>query len=114
MPPFGKIKLLIVDDSLFFRKSLERGLSKDSRIEIIGMAVDPFDAMEKIKQLNQLAEERGQTLAQMAIAWILRRPEVTTVLVGASRVSQLDNSLAALGCTGFSEDELKRIDEILA
>ena len=52
MPPFGKIKLLIVDDSLFFRKSLERGLSKDSRIEIIGMAVDPFDAMEKIKQLN--------------------------------------------------------------
>ncbi|MCI8492941.1 MULTISPECIES: protein-glutamate methylesterase/protein-glutamine glutaminase [Anaerotruncus] len=52
VPPFGKIKLLIVDDSLFFRKSLERGLSKDSRIEIIGMAVDPFDAMEKIKKLN--------------------------------------------------------------
>ena len=50
----------------------------------------------------------------MAIAWILRRPEVTTVLVGASRVSQLDNSLAALGRTGFSEDELKKIDEILA
>ena len=72
------------------------------------------EQLEKIKQLNQLAEERGQTLAQMAIAWILRRPEVTTVLVGASRVSQLDNSLAALGCTGFSEDELKRIDEILA
>ena len=72
------------------------------------------EQLEKIKQLNQLAEERGQTLAQMAIAWILRRPEVTTVLVGASRVSQLDNSLAALECTGFSEDELKRIDEILA
>ena len=72
------------------------------------------EQLEKIKQLNQLAEERGQTLAQMAIAWILRRPEVTTVLVGASRVSQLDNSLAALGCTGFSEDELKKIDEILA
>lgn len=50
----------------------------------------------------------------MAIAWILRRPEVTTVLVGASRVSQLDNSLVALECTGFSENELKRIDEILA
>ena len=72
------------------------------------------EQLEKIKQLNQLAEERGQTLAQMAIAWILRRPEVTTVLVGASRVSQLDNSLAALGCTGSSEDELKKIDEILA
>jgi predicted oxidoreductases (related to aryl-alcohol dehydrogenases) len=50
----------------------------------------------------------------MAISWILRRPEVTTVLVGASRVSQLDNSLAALKNTAFSEDELKRIDEILA
>ena len=71
------------------------------------------EQLEKIKQLNQLAEERGQTLAQMAIAWILRRPEVTTVLVGASRVSQLDNSLAALECTGFSENELKKIDEIL-
>lgn len=72
------------------------------------------EQLEKIKQLNQFAEERGQTLAQMAIAWILRRPEVTTVLVGTSRVSQLDNSLAALECTGFSENELKRIDEILA
>ena len=72
------------------------------------------EQLEKIKQLNQLAEERGQTLAQMAIAWILRRPEVTTVLVGAGRVSQLDNSLAALECTGFSENELKKIDEILA
>ena len=72
------------------------------------------EQLEKIKQLNQLAEERGQTLAQMAIAWILRRPEVTTVLVDASRVSQLDNSLAALECTGFSENELKKIDEILA
>ena len=72
------------------------------------------EQLEKIKQLNQLAEERGQTLAQMAIAWILLRPEVTTVLVGASRVSQLDDSLAALECTGFSEDELKKIDEILA
>ncbi len=60
------------------------------------------EQLEKIKQLNQLAAERGQTLAQMAIAWILRRPEVTTVLVGASRVSQLDDSLAALEkCTGF-------------
>ena len=72
------------------------------------------EQLKKIKQLNQFAEERGQTLAQMAIAWILRRPEVTTVLVGASRVSQLDNSLAALEGTGFSEDELKKIDEILA
>ena len=48
----GKIKLLIVDDSLFFRKSLERGLSKDPRIEIVGMAGDAFEAMDKIRLLK--------------------------------------------------------------
>lgn len=52
MSPLGKIKLLVVDDSLFFRKSLEQQLSKDSRIEIVGMAVDCFDALEKIKKLD--------------------------------------------------------------
>ncbi|MCI8649689.1 MAG: chemotaxis response regulator protein-glutamate methylesterase [Anaerotruncus sp.] len=52
MPIFAKIRLLIVDDSLFFRKSLEQGLSRDPRIEIVGMAVDSFDAMNKIRQLN--------------------------------------------------------------
>ena len=71
-------------------------------------------ALASVRALNDVAQRRGQTLAQMAISWILRRPEVTTVLVGASRVSQLDNSLAALKNTAFSEDELKRIDEILA
>lgn len=52
MADLGKIRLLIVDDSVFFRKSLEQGLSSDPRIEIIGMAVDSFDAMDKIKKLN--------------------------------------------------------------
>lgn len=95
-----------------------KGIPADSRASRAGTTVAQRylsdEQLEKIKQLNQFAAERGQTLAQMAIAWILRRPEVTTVLVGASRVSQLDNSLAALKNTAFSEDELKRIDEILA
>ena len=95
-----------------------KGIPADSRASRAGSTVAQRylsnEQLEKIKQLNQFAAERGQTLAQMAISWILRRPEVTTVLVGASRVSQLDNSLAALKNTAFSEDELKRIDEILA
>ena len=95
-----------------------KGIPADSRASRAGTTVAQRylsdEQLEKIKQLNQFAAERGQTLAQMAISWILRRPEVTTVLVGASRVSQLDNSLAALKNTAFSEDELKRIDEILA
>ena len=95
-----------------------KGIPADSRASRAGTTVAQRylsdEQLGKIKQLNQFAAERGQTLAQMAISWILRRPEVTTVLVGASRVSQLDNSLAALKNTAFSEDELKRIDEILA
>ena len=94
------------------------GIPEDSRIRRDGRFLKESalteERLEMIRELNELAKNREQTLAQMAISWILRRPEVTTVLVGASRVSQLDNSLAALKNTAFSEDELKRIDEILA
>lgn len=69
--------------------------------------------MAKVKLLTRVAAERGQTMAQMALAWILRRPEVTSVLVGASSSAQLDNNLMVVGSQGFTEDELKRIDEIL-
>ena len=65
------------------------------------------------RELNDLAEKRGQTLAQMALAWVLRRPEVTSVLIGASRVEQLEDNIACLNSPTFSEIELERIDEIL-
>jgi L-glyceraldehyde 3-phosphate reductase len=71
------------------------------------------ERMEKVRQLNELAQERGQSLAQMALAWILRRKEMTSVLVGASRPEQLVDSVKALEKLSFSEDELKKIDEIL-
>ena len=69
------------------------------------------DALERIRALNRIAEERGQTLAQMAIAWVLRDPRVTSALIGARTVEQLDNSLMALDSPAFSADELTLIDQ---
>lgn len=70
--------------------------------------------LEKIRSLNQIAKDRGQTLAQMALAWVLRRPEVTSVLIGASSVAQLDDNVAVLKRLDFTEEELAAIEEILS
>jgi len=69
--------------------------------------------LPKVKKLHELALKRGQSLAQMAIAWVLRRPEITSALIGASSVRQLEDSLAALNNSKFAEDELAAIDKIL-
>ena len=66
--------------------------------------------IERIRQLDAIARERGQTLAQMAIAWVLREPRVTSALIGARTVAQLDDSLDALKNLAFTEEELRRID----
>ena len=63
-----------------------------------------------VRALNDLAKKRGQTLAQMAIAWVLRDPRVTSALIGARTVQQLEDSLAAAHSLDFSDDELSRID----
>ncbi|MBP6996643.1 MAG: L-glyceraldehyde 3-phosphate reductase [Phycicoccus sp.] len=68
-------------------------------------------ALAHIGALNDIARERGQSLAQMAIAWVLRDPRVTSALIGASSVAQLDDSLDATANLEFSADELRRIDE---
>ncbi|UBM60919.1 L-glyceraldehyde 3-phosphate reductase [Marinilongibacter aquaticus] len=70
--------------------------------------------IDRMRRLNALAESRGQSLAQMAIAWLLKDERVTTVLIGASRVSQLHNSLGALENKAFSTEELSQIEDILA
>jgi L-glyceraldehyde 3-phosphate reductase len=72
------------------------------------------EKVEKVRRLNELAQGRGQTLAQMALAWVLRHPEVTSALIGASKPSQLDDAVGALGNLAFSEDELGAIEKILA
>ena len=68
------------------------------------------DNLGRIKALGELAKARGQSLAQMAIAWVLRDPRVTSALIGARSVAQLDDSLDALHHLAFSADELARID----
>lgn len=70
-------------------------------------------ALEKIKQLNEIARERGQSLAQMALAWLLKDKRVTSVLIGASSVQQLDDNVAMINHLNFSEEELLRIGNIL-
>ena len=72
------------------------------------------DKLTVVRELNAVAEERGQTLAQMAVAWDLRLPEVTTALIGASRAEQVLENIKALDHLEFSEEETKRIDAILA
>jgi len=74
---------------------------------------DVKENLPKIRKLNELAAQRGQSLAQMAIAWVLRKPQVTSALVGASSVKQLETNLAALNNLDFSEEELIAIEEIL-
>ena len=74
---------------------------------------DVEENLPKVKQLNELAQARGQSLAQMAIAWTLRKPAVTSSLIGASSVRQLEDSLAALNNLKFGEEELNKIEEIL-
>lgn len=71
------------------------------------------EKLEQIQQLNTLAQERGQSLAQMALSWILKDPRVTSVLVGASRQAQLLDSLECLKNTNFSAEELAKIETIL-
>jgi L-glyceraldehyde 3-phosphate reductase len=68
------------------------------------------DALTHIRALNRMAADRGQTLAQMAIAWVLRDPRVTSALVGASSVAQLDDSLDAVQHLDFTDEELAAID----
>jgi L-glyceraldehyde 3-phosphate reductase len=92
------------------------GVPKNSRAgnDSVFLNADIVQAnINKIKSLNVIAQERGQKLSQMAIAWILRQPQIASVLVGASSSSQLKDNIKALDCLGFSEDELQKIDEVI-
>jgi len=94
------------------------GIPDDSRAGKEGTYLKRDDVSEsrlgKIRALNEVAKARGQSLAQMSVAWVLRHPGVTSALVGASRVSQIEDILKALENPRFEEEELRQIDEILA
>jgi len=91
-----------------------QGIPEDSRL---GKKIVYFDPkyvnetnLQRIRGLNEIAKERGQSLPQMALAWALRDGRVTSLLIGASRPEQLDENVAALANRTFTEDELRRID----
>lgn len=94
------------------------GIPEDSRAAKPHGFLKPEQVTEekvaKARKLNELAQVRGQTLAQMAIAWILRHPGMTSVLAGASRVRHIEDNVAALKNLEFSDNELQRINKILA
>ena len=95
-----------------------KGIPSDSRASkphgFLKPAQITDQVLAKIRKLNELAEQRGQTLAQMALAWVLRRPEVTSVLIGASRVAQVEDAVGLLKRPDFEDAELKQIEIILA
>lgn len=93
------------------------GIPEDSRVKTDGRflkesAVNP-ETLDKVRSLNALAGERGQTLAQMALAWILRDGDITSVLIGASKPSQILDNIRTLDNTQFTPQERQRIEEIL-
>jgi L-glyceraldehyde 3-phosphate reductase len=94
------------------------GIPHDSRASKPHGFLKPADItaekLAMVRQLNELAGARGQTLAQMALAWALRHTAMTSVLVGASRVGQIEDNVAALGNLQFTDEELLAIDTILA
>ena len=90
----------------------------DSRAARPKSFLQPEDVDEqrvaKARALTEIAQARGQSLAQMALAWVLREPAVTSALIGASRVEQVDQNVATVSKLGFSEEELARIEGVLA
>ena len=71
------------------------------------------DKIEKVKALNEIAKERGQKMSQLALSWVLRDDRVTSVIIGASKVSQIEDAVGILDKLDFTSDELKRIENIL-
>ena len=94
------------------------GIPEDSRVRTDGRflkeAAIVEETLKKVRTLNDLASQRGQTLAQMALSWILRDGDITSVLIGASKPSQILDNIGIAHATSFSDEERRKIEEILA
>lgn len=94
-----------------------QGIPADSRAAGASIFLKPEELTEalmaKTRELNELAQQRGQKLSQMALAWVLRGGRVTSALIGASKVSQIDDAVGTLANLAFTAEELQRIDDIL-
>lgn len=92
------------------------GIPEDSRVKTSGIFLKESsvteEKVEKARALNEIARERGETLAQTALLWVLRKKAVTSVLIGASRPSQIEENVSILNSKPFSDEELSRIDKI--
>ena len=112
----GSIVFSPLEQGILTSKYLN-GVPSDSRAAIKGGYLDKNkltpQLLEKIQALNSIAKDRNQSLAQMAIAWLLKDVRVTSVLIGASKVSQLKDNIGALKNLKFSEEELERIEDVL-
>lgn len=112
----GLICFKPLDQGLLTDKYLH-GIPEDSRIRRDGRFLKESnltpELLEKIEKLNTMARDRGQTLAQMALAWVYQNPAVTSVLIGASRPEQIIENVKSLENTDFTDDELDRIDTIV-
>jgi L-glyceraldehyde 3-phosphate reductase len=94
-----------------------QGIPKDSRIATDGRFLTEknldHETMDKIQRLNKVAKDRGQSLAQMALSWIMRDGDITSVLVGASKSAQILDNLKMMDNMNFSDDEIAEIEKIL-
>ncbi|SHO60703.1 L-glyceraldehyde 3-phosphate reductase [Algoriphagus zhangzhouensis] len=112
----GSIAFSPLEQGMLTDKYL-KGIPEDSRAAKDGRYLKPEqiggEKLEMIRQLNDIAKTRNQTLAQMAIAWLLKDPRITSVLVGVSKPEQLDDNVSAIKNTQFSESEVAKIKEIL-
>lgn len=94
------------------------GLPEDSRAAkahgFLGREDLTPEKLDKVRKLNELAQSRGQTLAQLALAWVLRHAGVTSALIGASRVQQIEDAVSTSKALAFSPQELQHIEDILA
>lgn len=93
-----------------------KGIPKDSRVRTDGRFLNEnslsAEKLERVEKLNQIAKDRGQTLAQMSLAWLYRRDEVTSVLIGASKPEQILENISMINNLNFTKEELKLIDSI--
>ncbi|HEY8805461.1 MAG TPA: aldo/keto reductase, partial [Clostridium sp.] len=113
----GSIAFKPLEQGLLTSKYLN-GIPGDSRAAGNSVFLHSKDItnikLQKVAKLNVLAMERGQTLPQLALAWVLRGGRVTSALIGASKISQIEDNVGALNNLNFSPEELGRIEQILA
>lgn len=112
----GVIAFCPLEQGLLTDKYLH-GIPEDSRVKTDGRFLKESEItvgrIEQIEKLNDIAARRGQTLAQMALSWILRDGEVTSVLIGASKPSQILDNIKIVNRTAFTKEELSEIDKII-